>query len=112
VAIVEAGGFYETDNGNISQVPGYASQGIGPDPKMAFPLVDWGFVTQPQAVSDFSTSLAYRVSNWTVDLYFTLRARRLGDREWALCFENQLLIIQIGEKCPPISEVRVLPGLF
>jgi choline dehydrogenase len=52
VAVIEAGGFYETDNGNMSVVPfnsllmgvltsaaGYARQ----------PLVDWDLITVPQA---------------------------------------------------------------
>ncbi|KAL8748948.1 MAG: hypothetical protein Q9199_007978 [Rusavskia elegans] len=47
VAVIEAGGFYEQDNGNISVVPGYASFFSGTDPSNVNPLVDWGFVTQP-----------------------------------------------------------------
>ena len=51
VAVVEAGGFYEIDNGNRSVVPGYANFFTGSDPKNYQPLVDWGFTTIPQAVS-------------------------------------------------------------
>jgi choline dehydrogenase len=29
VAVIEAGGFYELDNGNYSEIPGYASQFTG-----------------------------------------------------------------------------------
>ncbi|KAL8877111.1 MAG: hypothetical protein Q9198_004814, partial [Flavoplaca austrocitrina] len=47
VAVIEAGGYYEQDNGNISIVPGYASFFSGTDPTDINPLVDWGFVTQP-----------------------------------------------------------------
>lgn len=47
VAVIEAGGYYEQDNGNISIVPGYASFFSGTDPNDVNPLVDWGFVTQP-----------------------------------------------------------------
>lgn len=51
VAIIEAGGFYEVDNGNFSVLPGlYAAS-----PFLAAaeifppqPLVDWGLVTTPQ----------------------------------------------------------------
>ena len=51
VAIIEAGGFYEVDNGNISVVPGL---GLAYDPVSllfthAYPTVDWGIVTTPQA---------------------------------------------------------------
>ncbi|KAL8876680.1 MAG: hypothetical protein Q9198_005166, partial [Flavoplaca austrocitrina] len=47
VAVIEAGGYYEQDNGNISIIPGYASFFSGTDPTDINPLVDWGFVTQP-----------------------------------------------------------------
>lgn len=50
VAVIEAGGFYEQDNGNISVVPAYCTIGAGTDPADFNPLVDWGFVTQPQKV--------------------------------------------------------------
>jgi choline dehydrogenase len=42
VAVVEAGGFYETDNSNRSVVPGYATYFTGTDPMDFQPLVDWG----------------------------------------------------------------------
>jgi choline dehydrogenase len=48
VAVIEAGGFYEIDNGNYSIVPGYASYYTGSDPIDYQPLIDWGFSTQPQ----------------------------------------------------------------
>ena len=50
VAVIEAGGFYEIDNGNRSIVPGYANYYTGSDPKNYQPLVDWGFSTVPQTV--------------------------------------------------------------
>lgn len=50
VAVIEAGGFYELDNGNRSVVPGYANFFTGSDPKNYQPLIDWGFSTVPQAV--------------------------------------------------------------
>ena len=50
VAVVEAGGFYEVDNGNRSTVPGYSGIGVGTALNDTPPLVDWGFVTIPQAV--------------------------------------------------------------
>jgi hypothetical protein len=50
VAVIEAGGFYAQDNGNVSVVPAYAPRYANADPKTAkvSPLVDWGFVTQAQ----------------------------------------------------------------
>lgn len=50
VAVIEAGGFYEVDNGNISVIPGDATFFSGTSPSDTQPLVDWGFVTVPQAV--------------------------------------------------------------
>ena len=50
VAVVEAGGFYEIDNGNKSVVPGYANYYTGSDPANYQPLIDWGFTTVAQTV--------------------------------------------------------------
>ena len=50
VAVIEAGGFYELDNGNRSVVPGYANYYTGSDPNNYQPLIDWGFSTVPQPV--------------------------------------------------------------
>lgn len=49
VAVIEAGGFYEVDNGNLSIVPGYATYFTGSDLNNYSPLIDWGFATAPQA---------------------------------------------------------------
>ncbi|KAH7385211.1 hypothetical protein DE146DRAFT_702270 [Phaeosphaeria sp. MPI-PUGE-AT-0046c] len=51
VAVVEAGGFYEIENGNTSVVPAYNQDYnyITPDSQWGAPLVDWGFLTEPQA---------------------------------------------------------------
>ncbi|KAI9654952.1 MAG: hypothetical protein M1821_005705 [Bathelium mastoideum] len=48
VAVIEAGTFYELDNGNVSQIP--LDDAIGTDKTMRNynPLVDWGFETTPQ----------------------------------------------------------------
>ena len=50
VAVIEAGGFYEVDNGNKSVVPGYTNYYTGSDPNNYQPLIDWGFSTVPQPV--------------------------------------------------------------
>ncbi len=50
VAVIEAGGFYEIDNGNFSVVPGYATYFTGAEVSNFQPLIDWGFDTTPQAV--------------------------------------------------------------
>ncbi|KAI4137857.1 MAG: hypothetical protein LQ341_004948, partial [Variospora aurantia] len=51
VAVVEAGGFYQADNGNLSVVPGYCTTYAGTEPNLTHPNVDWGFVTTPQQES-------------------------------------------------------------
>lgn len=51
VAVVEAGSFYEISNGNYSEVPAYDAEFTSKDRSDVNPLVDWGFVTTPQAVS-------------------------------------------------------------
>ena len=48
VAVIEAGGFYEIDNGNLSVIPGATTWYTGSDPKNYNPLIDWGFDTTPQ----------------------------------------------------------------
>lgn len=50
VAVVEAGGFYTYENGNTSVVPAYCTQyAVTTEASVnMFPLVDWGFLTEPQ----------------------------------------------------------------
>ncbi|RDL33850.1 Uncharacterized protein BP5553_08218 [Venustampulla echinocandica] len=48
VAVIEAGSFYEIDNGNISQVPAFDAYFTGKDHNDFNPLIDWGFLTTPQ----------------------------------------------------------------
>ncbi|USP77975.1 GMC oxidoreductase [Curvularia clavata] len=48
VAILEAGGFYELDNGIHSQVPRYVGIGAGPQFDDVNPLVDWSFETEEE----------------------------------------------------------------
>ena len=54
VAVVEAGTWSESVTGNQSQVPAYDYYYNGKSPNDTNPLVDWGFVTTPQAVSHSS----------------------------------------------------------
>lgn len=48
VAVIEAGGFYEQDNGNNSQVPRYVWNGADTSFLGVNPLVDWAFETEPE----------------------------------------------------------------
>ena len=51
VAVIEGGSFYEIGNGNLSQIPADGVWFAGKDPTDTNPLIDWNFVTTPQAVS-------------------------------------------------------------
>lgn len=51
VAVVEAGGFYEISNSNLSQVPAGDGAFSGTGAHDWQPLIDWGYITTPQAVS-------------------------------------------------------------
>lgn len=51
VALIEAGGFYETDNGNWSEIPANAINFIEPQPVIRNNLIDWYQFTTPQEVS-------------------------------------------------------------
>ena len=51
VAVIEAGGFYQQSDGNISVIPGDCTLYTGTAPNNTDPAIDWGFVTVPQAVS-------------------------------------------------------------
>jgi choline dehydrogenase len=54
VAVIEAGTFYELTNGNNSQVPANAPVYAGKSVTDWQPLADWGYITTPQIVSNFS----------------------------------------------------------
>ncbi|KAH7075599.1 hypothetical protein BKA63DRAFT_602967 [Paraphoma chrysanthemicola] len=49
VAVIEAGSFYEIDNGNLSQIPRYVWSGADTRFDDVNPLVDWNFGTEPEA---------------------------------------------------------------
>lgn len=51
VAVIEAGGFYETDNGNLTQIPADAVYWLESAPVIRNPLIDWYQFTTPQPVS-------------------------------------------------------------
>jgi choline dehydrogenase len=55
VAVVEAGGFVETEAGNVTQVPAYEGfNSVGQDDSLigVNPLTDWRFLTTPQSGAD------------------------------------------------------------
>ena len=50
VAVIEAGGFYEFDNGNLTEIPADAGYFVGSAPAEKNPLIDWEQYTEPQVV--------------------------------------------------------------
>ncbi len=55
IAVVEAGSFYETLNGNLSEIPIFAPSFSGKSRFDIAPFIDWGFITTPQAVRHYFT---------------------------------------------------------
>ena len=55
VAVVEAGDFYEFSNGNLSEIPAYASDFTGNNPTQKNPYLDWYQYTEPQPVRSMTT---------------------------------------------------------
>ncbi|RMZ82627.1 hypothetical protein DV738_g1480, partial [Chaetothyriales sp. CBS 135597] len=53
VAVIEAGGFYEQNNGNVSQVPAFAVQYSSASPSSIQPFVDWDL---PETISSINGS--------------------------------------------------------
>jgi choline dehydrogenase-like flavoprotein len=51
VAVIEAGGFAEFDNGNLTSIPGNAAYYVGAAPTERNPLIDWETYTEPQPVT-------------------------------------------------------------
>ena len=51
VAVIEAGDFYEFGNGNLSEIPAYASDFTGNNPTQKNPYLDWYQYTVPQPAS-------------------------------------------------------------
>lgn len=50
VAVIEAGGFYEIENGNDTQIPLDVAIGTDKSTQNYNPLIDWGYTTVPQKV--------------------------------------------------------------
>ena len=83
VAVIEAGGFYELDNGNVSQIPAFYSKNFNQTaaPETIQPLIDWAYITEPQVVS--STNLhrgnVNRHRVWATVNSIILRAKRSAE---------------------------------
>lgn len=83
VAVIEAGGFYELDNGNKSQIPAFYLKDFNQTaaPETIQPLVDWGYIIEPQVVGSTKPgrSIANRHRAWQTVDSTTLRAKRSAD---------------------------------
>lgn len=53
VAVIEAGGFPDFDNGNLSAIPAYNAYWIGKSPADRNPLIDWEIYTEPIEASKY-----------------------------------------------------------
>ncbi|CZT43416.1 related to choline dehydrogenase [Rhynchosporium secalis] len=114
VAVVEAGGFYEQENGNLTIVPGDRA------PNLEGPLTNWNFTTAPQPQLENATSLYARgktlggssamnfmaYQRGTNDSYTTW-AKSVGDESWN--FQNLLPYFRRSTNyTSPNSAVRAL----
>lgn len=54
VAVIEAGGFSEFDNGNLTAIPVDSGYWVGIAPIKRNPLIDWEIYTEPMPVSILS----------------------------------------------------------
>ena len=54
VALIEAGGFYEEDNANLTQIPADVVYWLEAEPVVRNPLIDWYQFTTPQPVCPVS----------------------------------------------------------
>ena len=83
VAVIEAGGFYELDNGNVSQIPAFYSKNFNQTaaPETIQPLIDWAYITEPQVVGNLnlqvSTVNGRRV--WQIVNSIILRVKRSAE---------------------------------
>ncbi|KAG9567676.1 alcohol oxidase, partial [Aureobasidium melanogenum] len=97
VAVIEAGNFYELDNGNFSEIPYYdfESANASPDLSTVNGLIDWKFLTTPQTgllnrtihyvrgkCLGGSSARNYMVYNRGTVGTFAKWAEQVGDSNW------------------------------
>lgn len=79
VAVIEAGSFYELDDGNVSTIPAFYAKNFNQTPvaDTIQPLIDWAYITEPQIVSNMKqcpiNTDPYRV--WQIANSITLRGK-------------------------------------
>ncbi|KAL8735001.1 MAG: hypothetical protein Q9166_001126 [cf. Caloplaca sp. 2 TL-2023] len=133
VAVIEAGGFYEIDNGNGSVIPALAPlQHVGSLPNDTQPLIDWGFVTVPQQGANFrrmhyargktlggSSALNYLAYHRGTNSSYRHWAEQVGDDSYL--YQNFLPYFQrschltppnLGKRYPTNGTVDFNPAAF
>lgn len=97
MAVIEAGGFYELDNGNVSQIPTFYRKNFNHTPvaDTIQPLIDWAYITEPQVVSYAklwdSNAHGHRV--WQIVSFITLRGKRSAEGMDANSSSKFMLIV-------------------
>ncbi|KAL4783813.1 hypothetical protein BJX76DRAFT_368062 [Aspergillus varians] len=118
VALVEAGSVYEIGNGNLSQVPATGGLFMGKDPESTNSLVDWNYMTTPQAEWNNASvhfasgkalggSTARNIMTYHLPTEGSLQrwADEVEDDSWN--FENMLPYIMKSQRfTPPNADLR------
>ncbi len=83
MAVIEAGGFYELDNGNVSQIPAFYAKNFNQTaaPETIQPLIDWEYIIEPQVVSSAKLGWDHAKSHrvWRIVDSITLRVKRSAE---------------------------------
>lgn len=111
VAVIEGGGFYEQDNGNLSTVPAYCVAFAGTAANDTNPLVDWNFITVPQAVCPIRSSRFFLFTDRGTFLgLLSCRGSMAGDS--TMHEEKPWVGHRLGTSWPIIGTMTYWPQLF
>jgi 5'-oxoaverantin cyclase/versicolorin B synthase len=102
VAVIEAGGFYEIDGGNATEVPMYLFNYFLDNGYMKNPLFDWYQYTVPQPVRTVLQDWFEGVQALTG----ICRVWRIG--RCFICLVRRLVVVLQGERCCIIGTCPVL----
>ncbi|KAI9703491.1 MAG: hypothetical protein M1820_005795 [Bogoriella megaspora] len=122
VAVIEAGSFYEQENGNRSVIPGFAGQGYeGTAPDTPPLAIDWNFYTTPQEGANGrrmhyargkclggSSALNIMAHNRGTIGSFQRWAEEVGDESYT--FANLLPYFQRSPRLTPPDESKRFPN--
>ncbi|KAL8632168.1 hypothetical protein Q9189_002078 [Teloschistes chrysophthalmus] len=109
VAVIEAGGFYEIESGNVSQIPAYATSNIAGNVSNAPPFIDWKFVTTPQPALNGREVFYAQVLHVTgTKGAYQKWADTVGDQSFS--FENFVTYFKKSPQFTPIKEINESAG--